>query len=267
MKKGSIEYQKQKLNRVLGNLLATAGLLALSACGAAEAPPEDAGSDTQSSSSGSATNGCSSGQYSVHGSCITASSFLEACQTALGTPVTVNGIDVCQKTTRYVTGATSYAFASAYMPSGYYYGSLSGDYDGSEFYGVTTTLTAEVGDKINYSARGSWGYTTVSTSSYLNGWLNFSTSNTNCKKVDQNGTPYSGSSLTDKGFLVISDGTTTTPIPSTETSFIATSSGTLRVGFAIDSYYASQGACGSFTVYSLSVTHCEDEAGNTQSCQ
>lgn len=262
-----MEEQKKnyKLRDRTRTVLGLFGLVALSACGAAEVPSENVGSDSQSSSS-SGVAGCSSGQYSIHGTCVTTSSFLEACQTGGGVPVTVNGIDVCQKTTSYAY-PTTYAFGSYYSYSGYWSGSLSGDYGGSNFYGVSTYLNAEAGDKISYRVSGSWGYTTVSSTSVLGGFLSFYSSSTNCRKVDGNGIAYSSSSLNGDGFLVISDGTTTTPIPSSQSSFVATSSGTLKVGFAIDSYYASRGACGSFTVSSLSVTHCEDESGNTQACQ
>jgi len=261
-----VRYQTRALGAQVRTLLGAAALVALSACGAAEAPIDPAG-DAQNSSStdtgSTAANGCSAGQYNIHGSCVAASSFLEACQTALGIPATVNGVDVCQKTTSY--NYTNYAFGSGYYPTGYWYGGLGGSYSGTTFYDLTTTLRAEPGDVINYRVSGSWGYTTVTTSSVL--FFDFYTSSTNCRKADGNGEGYSSSSIDGKGYLVISDGTTTTPIPNTQSSIVATSSGTLKVGFAIDSTYASQGACGSFTISQLSVSHCEDEAGNTQSCQ
>jgi hypothetical protein len=262
-----VQYHSGAIRARVRTLLGAAALVALSACGAAEAPL-DPGSDAQNSSStdtdSAVANGCSAGQYSIHGSCVTASSFLEACQSALGLPVAINGIDVCKKTTSYTY--TNFAFGSAYYPAGYWYGGLGGDYSGTTFYGLTTILRAEPGDVINYRVTGSWGYTTVDSTSVL-GLFNFYTSSTNCRKADGNGDGYSSSSIDGKGYLVISDGTTTTPIPSSQNSIVATSSGLLRVGFAIENYYANQGACGSFTISQLSVSHCEDEAGNTQSCQ
>ena len=263
-----VQYHSGAIRARVRTLLGAAALVALSACGAAEAPL-DPGGDAQNSSStdtdSAVTNGCSAGQYSIHGSCVTASSFLEACQSALGLPVAINGIDVCKKTTSYIY--TSYAFGSGYYPTGYWYGGLGGSYSGTTFYGLTTTLRAEPGDVINYRVSGSWGYTTVDSKSYLGGLVNFYSSDTNCRKADGNGEGYSSSSIDGKGYLVISDGTTTTPIPSTQSSFVATTAGTLKVGFAIDNSYASRGACGSFTISQLAVSHCEDEAGNTQSCQ
>jgi len=247
--------------------LSLVAALTLSACGGAEPAPTNIGTDIQNSTGNttSSSGTCSSSQFPIHGTCVTANSFLEACQSIGGIAATVNGTDVCQKTTSS-TFTTTYAFGSYYTYSGFYSGALS-DVGGSNFYGVTTNVRAEAGDRVNYRVSGSWGYTSVSSTSVLGGFLNFYSSNTNCRRADGNGYGYSSSSLDGQGYLVINDGTTTQAIPSSQRSYIASSSGILRVGFAIDSYYANRGACGSFTISSLSVTHCEDQYGNTQSCQ
>jgi hypothetical protein len=247
--------------------LSLAALIALSACGAADPAPTHIGDDTQNSTGGATPSSgtCSASQFPIHGTCVTANSFLEACQSIGGIAATVQGTDVCQKTTNS-SFATTYAFGSYYTYSGYYSGALS-DVGGSNFYGVTTNVRAEAGDRVNYRVSGSWGYTSVRETSVLGGFLNFYSSDTNCRRADGDGYGYSSSSLDGQGYLVINDGTTTQAIPSSQSSYIASSSGILRVGFAIDSDYSSRGACGSFTISSLSVTHCEDQYGNTQPCQ
>jgi len=266
-KKNLFEMDRGILRSVLGGL----GVILLSACGAADTS-SGIGSDQQTSTGGSSSSGtststsCSSAQYSIHGTCVTANSFLEACRSIMGVPATIHGVDVCQKTTSY-SFPTTYAFGSSYYYNGYYSGSLTGDLSGSNFYGITTHLNAEAGDKVSYRVSGAWGYTTVSSTSVLGGFLNFYSTDRNCRRADGNGYGYSSSSLDGRGFLVINDGTTSQAIPSSSSSYIASGSGALRVGFAIDSYYANRGVCGSFTISSLSVTHCEDAQGNTQRCQ
>jgi hypothetical protein len=228
--------------RLLSLLAAPALALGVSACGSSEPAANLA-------VNGSIPGGSTAGTVSP--------------STCSGSTVTLNGVQVC-KTVQYLVGGSIYGYNTFAYSCNAPVPILNPDNPQAPW-GCTSAVEVRPNDTVSVSSTGYWGTRDVSTSSYLGGLLNISTSSWDCDKFNSRG--YSGGTLhTSDGYpvgLLLSDGS---QVYSTNSGkVVIQNAGQLRFGINIP--YGSSGLCHSVNFTQLKVTRCQDSSGNTYACQ